>query len=262
MVNSVSSNLISGDLRKNAEKFADLSNQELLYIAHNQTVSEQKTKRNNLFNNAVIKAVPVVDSAIFASQKKQMLGLTAGSTLAPTLGAFATRLAFWGFFLGVFDLTSRVFNKITNKSDKLSEIKEKHPLLHTVADLALGYGAYVGARKGGLKVIQAVPASTKAKIKKKLTGARTLINNSNLAKKVFEPLVAKVVDFTKKYPKLAEKLPQLKKYAIPAVLTGMIIKTAIVDPLVLNKKITNNFVSLKQDQEAIKDLLAYDSAQN
>ncbi len=256
MVNPVGTNsLITGDIRKNAEKFASLSDNDLLYLAHNKTVSDQKEKRNRNFNNAVMKTVPIIDSAIFASQKKELLPLTAGSTLAPTLGAFATRLANWGFFLGVFDLSSKMLDKATKKSEKLSDIKEKHPLAYTAADLGLGFAAYTGAKKAGLHILNKIPANTKKKVVDQLITVKERINTSSLSKKVFEPLLKRAIEFTNKHPKIQAQLPNLKKYAVPVVLTGMLIKMLIIDPISMNKKLANNFNELKTDQEAIKMLL-------
>lgn len=253
MVNMVSSFITPSYAKQGLEQFSQMSNAEMLNIAQAQAINDEKSRKNEDMTRNLIKAVPVVDSMLAVSQKNTVLGAL-GSSLSGNLGTFAGRLASWGILLGGFDVISKGIDKLTAKSKTLSDIQEKHPLTKSILDLSALFGIYSLGKKAVVGAVKNLPTGVKDRAISEMTNVRIALDSSKLSQNIYKPMMEKLGVFLGKHQNTTAMFKKASPYIVPAMIIGSLFKSAVIDPIIINKKVKENFIGLKLQQEAAGEL--------
>lgn len=254
-INAVNSAAVPTSPKGKLEYFANLKDDELLYLAQNQAFYDGKTRKQNNSTRSLIKTVPVVDSMMAVSEKSKAAGIVGLGALSTSLSAFAGRLSSWVLLFGGLDVVDKLYDKAVKKSDTLAEIDEKHPMTKLLTELGVVVTASVLGKKYKNNLLNLIPKSIKTGGIKKFNSLKTMIDSSKIAKNIYEPMIKKLSIGASKYPKLVANIKSLKPLILPAMILGAIIKASIIDPLKYNQKVANNFIALKGQQEILKTAL-------
>lgn len=238
----------SNPIKTRAEYFTRMSDEEVYFLAANDAVNNNKIKKQQKNTMNLIKAIPLIDSTIFATEKAAYIA----PSLAITASHLGTRLLTWGALMGFSNIVSKGINKITAKSQTLTDFNEKHPAAKSIADIGVLLGSYSLAKTGISRLIKKIPEKNILEYTKKITSIRNKIDSSKLAEKVYTPLVQNIQNFMSKHTKLSGALKSITPYIIPAFFISTIIKASLIDPLRLKKKINNNYSELKTLQDFYK----------
>lgn len=256
VVGAVNFNIVQTPVKVRAEKFINLSDEEVLCLAQKQASCDKKTREQEDTTRTLIKAVPIVDSMLAVSQKKiTLMGLAEAGSLATSLGIFCSRLASWGLLFGAFDLTLKMTDKLTKKSKTLSDMKENHPIAKSLLDLAVILAVYKNGRKAFNYAIKSMPPSLRNKGVEFLSSLKYSIDSSNIAKKIYKPTLDKLLKTSGKHPELMAKVRALQPLVLPAMLIASFVKLVLIDPFTYSKKVANNYINIKLEQEAARELL-------
>lgn len=251
-INAINTATVATSAKGKLEYFANLKDNELLYLAQNQALLDRKTRKQQSTTRTLIKTVPVVDSVMAVSDKSKAMGLVGLGSLSTSLAAFAGRLTSWALFFGGFALADKLYAKAADKSETISKVDEKHPIVRPLAELALVLGTYNAGRKYKSNLLNLIPASIKDTGIKKLNSLKDIINSSKIATNIYEPLLKRFSGSASKYPKLASNLKAFRPFVLPALIFGSLLKTAVIDPLRYSQKVANNYIALKDQQDVIR----------
>ncbi len=229
------------------KEFTDTDNIQLYYIAANQAINDNDTQKRNNFTKNLLRIIPVVDSFVAVSQKKQMQGLGAVSTMTSAAGTFGARMLSWGaLYLGSGWIFKAV-NKLIDKSDTLSKMTDKQPVLEDAIDIAAVYGTYSLARKFASSAKKLVPESVTSLFSDYSEKIAKSINSSNFSKKIYNPLINRITKESAARPQLTSFVKKAQSFAVPTLIFASIVKSLLVDPIALNKKIKGNYHELKKN---------------
>ena len=249
MTNMVSSIITPSYAKQGLEHFSQMSSDEMINIAQIQAMNDEKSRKNQELTRNLVKAVPVIDSMLAVSQKNTILGAL-GSSLSGNLLTFGGRLASWGLFLGCLNLATKGMDKLTSKSETLSDMREKHPIF----DFGALFIACIFGRKAAGEVVKKLPKRIKEKAIDEITNIRWAVDSSKISKKIYKPMMEKLAVFLGKHPKSTAIFKKATPYVVPALIVGSLVKSAVIDPIIINKKVKENFIGLKLQQEVAGEL--------
>lgn len=243
--------LITTQMVNQATYFASMPDDEMYKLAQYRTFQDKKTNSRTNMSRNFIKAVPFVDSMIVASNKTKLAGGLAVGSFSSVLGSFASRLAYWGaLFAGI-----GIINKVTKSSPTLSDFDEEHPFAKCALDVGVLFALNSAIRKIGKFIYKAVPKNVKNNVKSFAKNIKEQLDNTNGAKKLYKPLIERFQNLAIKHPNLATSIKTIKPFVIPAMFILGFAKVAVIDPMIMNKKVMNNYNDLKIKQSEVRTYL-------
>lgn len=251
MINSVLLYSVSSKNAANTQKLSGLSDEQLLSAAQRQVLTDKKTARKYKNTTAMIASVPIADS--FAAAVPQKSSLFSSPILSAPLGAFTGRLASWMVAIGALNLISKGIDKVTEKSETLTKLKENNPFIKSALDLSVMAGGLTLGKNGIKKAVQAVPDKYKQNVLMKIKNIKNGIDSSKFAKNIYAPLAEKAGKFFAEHNKLALNIKKALPYVAPALVAASIIKT-IADQVSLSNRINKQYVDLKTKRDFVEKI--------
>lgn len=229
------------------DQFVNLNDQQLYQMAEWQTAVTSNKKSSQ--TNALIWAIPVVDSFSRAAFKEGSFGVKTGT--------FAKSMAGWAGVFALANVFNKVFDKTQHKFPKIKEFKEKHPILSTVVEWGSFWAvmscAYKGIVAGCSKIAKKYPqkAENFAKFKNNMVNK---LDNSFLNSKIYTPLAKGVKYLEKKFPTMASGVKQIFPLIAPLLLVTAVTRSLYVVNDVKDSTI-RNFEHLKNTQNELRQKL-------
>lgn len=254
-VNSINAGMSPHSAKAKIEYFMNMSDEELLHMSHIQARADKRTRKDLNSTKAMVNAVPLVDSVIATSQVKKAGGIVGFGSLAASLSAFIGRLGMWAFFIGGFNLLDKAFKKVIKKSETLSDMDKNHPLARPLAEIAVMGGTYYAGIKHKNKIINLIPQSIRKATLDEVGNLKDKINKSFMAEKIYDPLLDNFRKFAKNHKNIAKTAKNIKPLVVPAMIIAAIIKSSVSVPDSYNKRVAENFDSLKNQQDCIRALV-------
>jgi len=260
------------------DNFIGLKDGDLANIAYGHARMSTDDKRHKKMNNALWYSMPAVAGVSATVLHKGPTKLF-GSTLIGNAGKAAKGLKTFGIWSAGFAIIGAAFagiNKLTQKSETLSNMKNKHPFATLFAELGIVSGLAMGAAKGFDKIVKNLtaidakqPLSKGAEKLSKIIKpefinkikAATIVNankfnDSKFVKVISENASNAKVAFVKKVPALAKLAKGAIAWAPELVMAGSILHF-LNHSSIKNKEFIKNFNELKNlQQEAAKMRLA------
>ncbi len=211
-----------------------ISDEDAKKIALNRAMNKaQKRERNYKMMYAAVPIVAGLTAGLGAKGAEAVVTLENGKSanvvmplaskvLGKTVKGKAAKLAeglkaggSWAGYMGLAIAQGAAINAIANKSDKLKQFRQNHPVISLVGDLGLYAGLAFGTIVGGKKLFSALGKDTQAKIAKQVGNLADKVNGfkkpefiKNISEKVskhtpdiFKGLGEKISKFTPEWLK-------------------------------------------------------------
>jgi hypothetical protein len=218
---------------------------EFRKIARVEAYDEYRQSPSRNAESAVAKSIPVVGTLL---------------TAAYTSGNFATKVGSgintakdWGGMLVIINLYNKAVKKLFEKSPKLRQFNEDHPVATNIGLSVGGATAAVGGmhyvNKLGKKLLDAVlKPETKEQI---INNFNKAVNDNKVGKFFNERIIPNVEKFAKNHPKITAA----GAWLVPAVVVGLVIKH-FTDLAGANSKADKMYKQLKYEKQEITRMMA------
>lgn len=183
--------------RENIDAFINLDDNALRQIAYMQTTNPKADKRQKRKNGLIMASIPVAAGIAAAVKAPAQFSKTAR---LEKLMQFASTSTKWFLAFGIIDLVAAGRNKLREKSDKVREFGDNHPVLSFVNLFTLSALAIAGLGRGYGKLADKHLVKLIDKNDAKLTGAISKAANKFDNIKILNKMSEKIAKVGNKVP--------------------------------------------------------------